>query len=519
MADLDSPADRAALGEVLRSARTRKQGHDLKQLFKALRRRGMDFRGGWFDTMLAGYCLNPSRTRYAIEDLALEHLGRRLPPPGPDRLCVEAATVEDLARRLEEDLERLSLKPLFDRLEMPLVEILADMELVGIQVDRGYLYRLQEELAGRIAALQAELHALAGAAVNLNSPKQIASVLFQKLGLPAQRRTKTGFSTDEEVLRTLSAAHPFPRKLLEYRELSKLRSTYVDALLEQADADGRVHTEFLQTGTATGRLSSVGPNLQNIPVRTPEGQKVRRAFGVPPESVLLSADYSQIDLRVLAHLSGDRALREAFARREDIHARTAAEVFHVPPDRVDPEARRLAKAINFGIVYGQTPRGLALEMGISPGQAQDYIARYMARYAGVAQWIQRQLQRARLEGSVRTLMGRIRYLPELSAKSATVRAFAERVAVNTPIQGSSADIIKAAMIAIWNLLRAGGYRTRMLLQIHDELLFEVPRAELEAVAPRIQRAMETAVALEVPIEVGLKVGPNWQEMESLELKV
>jgi DNA polymerase-1 len=326
---------------------------------------------------------------------------------------------------------------------------------------------------------------------------------------------KGGRSTDEEALQILAKQHPIPAKVLDFRELAKLKSTYIDGLLARLDPkDFRVRTHFDQTGTATGRLSSLDPNLQNIPARSPAGQRIRRAFVAEPGCLLVSADYSQIDLRVLAHVSGDQTLSDSFRREEDIHTRTAGEVFHVPPDKVDKELRRRAKAINFGIVYGQTAFGLAAELGIPQGEAGRYIKDYLARYPGVASWVEKNLEAARREGLVRTPFGRVRHLPELHAKNTALRQFAERAARNTPIQGGSADIIKLAMIAADRGL-PGRWKARLLLQIHDELLFEVPRGQAAAFAAWAKQTREGAAKLDVPLVADVKAGENWQDMEAV----
>jgi DNA polymerase-1 len=348
----------------------------------------------------------------------------------------------------------------------------------------------------------------------VNSPKQLAVVLFEKLKLPVVRKTKTGFSTDEEVLQKLSSQHPLPAKMLAYRELAKLKSTYIDGLLAQVRDSGRVHTRFNQAVAATGRLSSSEPNLQNIPIRSDYGRQIRRAFVPAAGCVFLSADYSQIDLRVLAHVSGDPALVSAFQRGEDIHAATARDIFHLgSTSAVTEEQRRVAKSVNFGIVYGQTGFGLAQQLGIPMGQAQSYINAYLERYAGVKRWMERIIDEARRDGFVTTLLNRRRYLPEIAAANAAVRGFAERTAMNTPIQGTSADIIKVAMRNVAGLLTERGWKTRVLLQVHDDLLFEVPSGELAEAAELLQKVMEDAVALDVPIRVDLKTGANWAEMK------
>jgi DNA polymerase I len=527
---------REALAAAFENESLPKVGHHLKFDLLVLRRHGFPLKGIRFDTLLASYCLNPSRASHGLKDLALDLLGETMTrieeligkgakQTTMDRVPVASAADYagadvDVTLRLKEKFEPLleekGVRKLFDDVEMPLVEILADMEQAGLGVDIPYLRDVQAAFDRDIRALEQDIHAAAGQTFNLNSSRQLSFVLFEKLQLPVVRRTKTGYSTDEEVLRRLSAQHPLPAKMVEYRELTKLKSTYIDALLDLVNPDtGRVHTSFNQAVTATGRLSSSDPNLQNIPIRTEHGRRIRRAFVPRKGWSLVSADYSQIDLRVLAHVSKDPALCEAFRRGGDIHAATAREIFHVAEGSpVTPDQRRVAKTVNFGIVYGQTAFGLSQQLGIPMAQAQSYIDEYFLRYAGVKTWIDRVLAQARRDGYVTTLLGRIRYLPEINAANAAVRSFAERTAMNTPIQGTSADIIKVAMRNIASLLRAGPFQTRILLQVHDDLLFEVPPEEKDRVVPQIRRAMETAVPLDIPIVADIKSGVNWSDMDS-----
>jgi len=481
-----------------------KVGYDLKQTRAALERAGLDAAGSFFDTMLAAYCLNPADS------------GRRTAAKDPRAALLEGAASALDHEVLAEGMQNAGVLKLFTDVEMPLSEILREMEDVGVAVDAPYLGALLTEFEADIEVLKEDIRRLAGGDLNVNSPKQLGAFLYDKLGLPVPHETaKGGRSTDEEALQILAKQNPVPAKILDYRELSKLKSTYIDGLLQRLDPrDGRVHTHFDQTGTATGRLSSLDPNLQNIPVRSPAGQRIRRCFVAPAGCVLVSADYSQIDLRVLAHVSADKVLGESFIKGEDIHLRTACEVFHEPPQRIDKELRRRAKAINFGIVYGQSPFGLAAELGIGQGEAARYIKDYFSRYGGVAAWIEENLAAARRDGLVRTLCGRIRHLPELHAKNTALRQFAERAARNTPIQGGSADIIKLAMLEAAKGL-PGPWKARMLLQIHDELLFEVPKTDVFKFAAWAKKTMEGAVTLKVPLVVDVKAGPNWQDMEAI----
>ncbi|MFN3967086.1 MAG: DNA polymerase I, partial [Endomicrobiia bacterium] len=376
------------------------------------------------------------------------------------------------------------------------------------------LYKIQDAFKKEIEKIENEIYELAGGNFNINSPKQLSFILYEKLKLPAIRKIKTGHSTDEDVLKVLSNLHPLPSKLIKYRELQKLKSTYIDALLNLVDKKTfRIHTSFNQTVTATGRLSSTEPNLQNIPIRTEEGKKIRRAFISEEGCVLLSADYSQIDLRVLAHTSNDAVLKEAFFQNKDIHIATACEIFGVKPEEITPELRRIAKTINFGIIYGMSSYGLSQELGIDQKQAQDYIDNYFRKYSGVKKWIEETLHFARKNGYVKTLLNRIRYLPEINSNNSQIRNFAERIAINTPIQGTSADIIKVAMIKIYKKFNEEKLKTKMLLQIHDDLLFEVPVNEIEKAKEIIKKEMETAVNLSIPILVDIKFGTNWRDMK------
>lgn len=515
-----------------------KIGQNLKFDYLVLKRSGAVLKGMAFDTLIASYCLNPSGLTHGLKELSQDVLGETMTAieeligKGAKQITMDkvdvartaeyagadAEVVLRLKDKMEPQLQERGLEALFREVEMPLVRLLAEMEEAGIRVDVPYLNGLSREFERDIAALESAIHGMAGEPFNINSPKQLAALLFEKLKLPVIRRTKTGYSTDEEVMQKLSALHPLPAKILEYRELAKLKSTYIDALLEQVDPKtGRVHTSFNQAIAATGRLSSSDPNLQNIPIRTEHGRRIRRAFVSEKGSVLLSADYSQIDLRVLAHVSKDPVLCEAFERGEDVHSATAREIFGLPRSETPTaEQRRVAKSVNFGIAYGQTPFGLSQQLGIDNAQAKDYIERYFRRHTGVERWIRATLEQARKDGYVTTLLHRIRYLPEINASNGTVRAFAERTAMNTPIQGTSADIIKVAMRNVARLIEEKGWKTRMLLQVHDELLFEVPEKELAAAAPLIRSAMEGGVGLDVPIVVDLKKGVNWSEMEKME---
>ncbi len=521
-----------ALRPLLEDPSAGKVGYDLKSAIAPLHRRGICLRGILTDVMVASYVLNPSRRSHSLSDLALEYLDEKIvPPQGPSRgqrgdlslahVPVEQASafacqVADVAWRLcrvllprmvAEGTERL-----FRELETPLIPVLARMEMHGIRVDVERLNELAGEMEEALMRLEGEIQRLAGGPFNVNSPQQLAQVLFERLKLPVVKRTKTGYSTDMDVLQELAKGHELPAKVLEYRTLSKLKSTYVEALPQMVNpATGRIHTSFNQTVTATGRLSSSEPNLQNIPVRGEMGRRIRKAF-VPEEGWwFLSADYSQVELRVLAHLSRDPILMEAFHKGEDVHARTAAEIFGVSPDMVTEQMRREAKVIVFGIVYGMSAFGLARELGVEPKVAQAYIEGYFQRYRGVRDFLDQIVEGAREKGYVETLMGRRRYVPEICSSNKSVRKFAERAAINTPIQGTAADLIKKAMISIQGQIEARALATRMLLQVHDELLFEVPQGERDTVESLVREEMEGAERMSVPLKVEIGWGRDWAE--------
>ncbi len=520
------------LRPMLEDSSVRKVGHDLKSAITLLAARGVCLRGIGTDVMVASYVLNPSRRSHSLGDLALEYLDEKIVPPqapsGGQRKALPLAEIPvgeasvfachaaDVAFRLcgvllpkmlAEGTERL-----FRELEMPLIPVLARMEMHGIRVNVERLSELAREMGDDLLRLELEIQGLAGGPFNINSPQQLAQVLFERLKLPVVKKTKTGYSTDMEVLQELAKGHELPAKVLEYRTLSKLKSTYVEALPQMLNADtGRIHTSFNQTVTATGRLSSSEPNLQNIPVRGEMGRRIRKAF-VPEEGWwFLSADYSQVELRILAHLSEDPILMEAFHKGEDVHARTAAEIFGVSPEMITEQMRREAKVIVFGIVYGMSAFGLARELGVEPKVAQAYIEGYFQRYRGVRDFLDRIVEGAREKGYVETLMGRRRYLPEISSSNKSVRKFAERAAINTPIQGTAADLIKKAMISIQGEIEARALATRMLLQVHDELLFEVPEGERDTVESLVREEMEGVERMRVPLRVEMGWGKDWAE--------
>jgi DNA polymerase I len=415
---------------------------------------------------------------------------------------------------LRAEVDKQGLTELYEKIDLPLARVLAGMETVGVRVDREELERISAKAEEEIFKLEKSIHELAGFEFKINSPQQLAEVLFDKLNLQAPRRSRMkSRSTAAEVLDELALVHELPKKVLEYRELTKLKSTYADALPRLIHpATGRLHTRFSQTGTATGRLSSANPNLQNIPVRTELGREIRAAFVAPPGKLLLSADYSQIELRILAHLSGDAVLVEAFRRREDIHSRTAQEVFGVAPLMQTPEHRRVAKVINFGVIYGLSAFGLAQQLSIEQREAAQFIAAYFERYSGVKKYLDRQIAEVRKTGVSKTLFGRPRPIPEINSPQPSLRNFAERTAMNTPMQGAAADLIKLAMIEL-DVLLARDFEARMILQVHDELLFEAPEEEVPRLTKVVKEVMEGVYKLSVPLVVETKAGANWRDMK------
>ncbi|MGQ0568645.1 MAG: DNA polymerase I [Armatimonadota bacterium] len=507
------------LHAIFQNPAIRKDSGDLKADLLTLRRKGLTPSGFDFDVGIASYLLNPGKRTHSLATAAREFLGQDLEPDpstgdGSPAIVAEAAdALVRLRPILELRMQDRQVDGLFRDVEIPLADVLAGMEEAGVAVDRPYLTALGEEIAARIEGLEAEIYRLAGTEFNIGSPKQLSFVLFEKLQLPPLKRTKTGFSTDAEVLESLAPRHEVVARIVEHRELSKLKSTYVDVLPRLADpTTGRVHTTFNQTLAATGRVITEQPNLQNIPIRSEEGRRIRRGIIAPPGSVLLSVDYSQIDLRVLAHITDDPSLVGAFERGEDIHTVTAAEVFGVALDAVTPELRRRAKAIVFGVAYGMSEHGLAGQLGIAREEARSFIDRYYARFPGVRAYMLSVVDQARRDGFVTTVLSRRRYLPDLMSRNRQVREAAERTAINTPIQGSSADIIKLAMLAIARKIVPLFPGLRLTLQIHDELLFESPDASYAAVAHRVRSVMEGAFPLSVPLVAEAKAGPNWAEM-------
>jgi len=505
------------LDAAISNVRIKKTGYDLKKLKVSLSRQGVILNGLDFDVMIAAYLLNPSRSSYALTDLALENLGEFIRQESLETKKSLSLVIK-LKPVLKAALEEKGLLQLFVELEMPLVSVLSQMEQEGIKLDLKLLKELSRDIEKRLIKLIADIYEVSGTQFNINSPKQLGQVLFEKLALPVIKKTKTGPSTDEEVLRRLSEKHALPVLLLEYRQLTKLKNTYVDALPKLVDPEtGKVHTSFNQTGTETGRLSSSNPNLQNIPIKTDIGAKIRQAIiASGKDHCLLSCDYSQIELRVLAHLCGDKTLVEAFHKNQDVHRLTASLIYNVSEAEVVDNMREVAKRVNFGIVYGQSAYGLSKDLAIPINQAQDFIDAYFLRYPKVRDFIEAQINKARSDGFVTTLMGRRRYIPEINSKNMGIRQFAERQAVNTPIQGTASDLIKMAMVKISKQIEDGSLESRMILQIHDELVFDLPAGELKVLTRLVKEEMEQVKQLDVPIKIDMKKGDNWLEMEAVE---
>ncbi len=518
---------------LLEDARRPKCGQNAKYDMLVMSRYGVKMAGVVFDTMIASYLLNPTSRQHNLDALAMEHFNYKKIPTseligkGKAQITMRDVPVETVSRYACEDadftwrlrnhflpkLRDAGVNELFEQVEMPLVAVLAEVEKAGVKLDLPFLKNMSTELEATLGTLMADIYELAGEQFNINSPKQLEKILFDKLKLPASRRTKTGRSTDADVLEKLSPKHELPKKLLEFRELSKLKSTYVDALPALVNPyTKRVHTSYNQAIAATGRLSSSDPNLQNIPIRTEIGRRIRRAF-IPGEKgwKLLDADYSQIELRIVAHLSQDAALIEAFRNDEDIHTSTAARVFNIDPQEMTTDIRRRAKEINFGIIYGMGAYGLSQRLGISPEEAQNFITNYYAQYPGVNAFMMGTIADAHKKGYVTTMLNRRRYLPDINSDTRRSREFAERTAINTPIQGTAADMIKLAMIKIHQRLVKENLRSRMILQVHDELVFEAPEDELAVLEKLVREEMSSAIKLDVPIKVDVGVGENWLE--------
>jgi DNA polymerase I len=510
----------------------KKHGHDMKNAMIILVRRGVDLQGLGCDTMVGSYILNPAKHSFELADVVRNYLGRHITHPkdligsgakavsfsvipvekARDYACRRADAILALAAALHEKIVEDGFKDLYYGVELPLVSVLAAMEKKGVLLDTQFLATMSREIEQLMSLTEEKVYQLAGEKFNISSPKQLQVVLFEKLGLPKGKKTKEGHSTDIEVLTNLARSHELPAEILSYRTMAKLRSTYIDALPLLINPEtGRIHTSYNQTVTATGRLSSSNPNLQNIPIRTPEGKRIRQAFIAPEGWEIISADYSQIELRILAHLSCDSALIDAFKEDVDIHTATAANVFSVFPEMVTAEMRRQAKVINFGILYGMSAFGLSKELNVPQKTAQVYIDEYFSKYPAVRAYLDEILKNARNDGYVSTLLNRRRYLPEINSTNAPVRQFAERTAMNTPIQGTAADLIKVAMINISHLMAKKHLMASMIMQVHDELVFEVPLAEKKEVLALVKTEMEGVIKLKVPLKVDISSGRNWDE--------
>ncbi|MFA6321803.1 MAG: DNA polymerase I [Candidatus Omnitrophota bacterium] len=523
------------LKPIFENEKIKKIGQNIKYEYIVLANYGIELKGISFDTMVASYVLNPSKLNHNLEDICLEYLSHKMTTPIQELLgkgktaitmdqvdvkkvsdycCEDSDVTLRLKNILEKEMSDKGLDKLFNDVEIPLIKVLATIEINGVAIDKDYLDVLSKEMECRLDKLTKEIYEIAGEEFNINSPKQLSKILFEKLKLPIVKKTKTGISTNEEVLVKLAAEHKLPKMLLEYRELAKLKSTYIDSLPELVNPKtARVHASFNQTVTATGRLSSSGPNLQNIPIRTEEGKKIRKAFiSSSKDNVLLSADYSQIELRILAHMSGDKQLAKAFKEGLDIHSFTASLVFGIKEDEITSEMRSMAKTVNFGIVYGMSPYGLSQALNIGVDKAKEFIDAYFERYPDVKVYLEGLIKEARDNGFVATILGRRRYIPEINNPDMRIRQFAERTAINAPIQGSAADVIKVAMIAIDEKLAKNKMETKMILQVHDELVFDVPKNELEKARKIVKEGMEDIIKLKVPVEAHIEVGKNWLEM-------
>ena len=517
--------------ELLRalfSGEIQKVSHNVKDLMHLLLDEGLSTDGFCFDTALAAYLLSPTDGSYELEKLGITYFNQEFPkakeylapdafgpladPAGPaEAMCAHAALAAALYRALAPKLEELDMHELYYGLELPLCPVLAEMERAGMLVDRRALADFGILLDGRIQADEALIYELAGEEFNINSTQQFGRILFDKLGLPPVKKTKTGYSTNADVLEKLRDKHPIVEAVLDYRQLAKLKSTYVDGLTKVIAADGRIHTSFQNTVTATGRLSSTEPNLQNIPVRTELGAELRKMFVAPAGRVLVDADYSQIELRLLAHIAGDEHMIAAFRTGEDIHTVTASQVFGVPPEQVTHEMRRRAKAVNFGIVYGISDFSLSQDIGVTRAEAKAYMEKYFEKYSGVHAYMTQVVERAKADGYVSTLMGRRRWLPELKSSNFNLRSFGERVALNMPIQGTAADLIKEAMLRVDGRLRREGLEARLVLQVHDELIVECPEGEAEQVQRLLAEEMEHVAELAVPLTAEAHAGKSWAE--------
>lgn len=518
---------------IFENPQIEKIGHSLKKDMAILFRYGIQIQNYGFDSMIAQYLIDPSQSDYSINKLSEEYLGaygtdeEMLLGKGKGKKTFSQLSEEDMASHLSFTLETVfalegkmiekireyDMEELYYNVELPLTEVLSSMEYLGFKVDEDQLKMLGEQFDAEIKSLTEEIHQLGGGEFNINSPKQIGEILFDRLNLPVIKKTKTGYSTSVEVLEKLKDKHPIIEKILRYRQIVKLKSTYIDGLTALINRKtGRIHSSFNQTITSTGRISSTEPNLQNIPIRTEDGRRIRKAFvAEKPDYTLVDADYSQIELRVLAHISQDEKMMEAFIKDQDIHTKTASEVFHLPMEEVTPSIRNNAKAVNFGIVYGISDYGLSQDLNITRKEAKDFIDKYLDNYTGVRQFMEDIVVEGKEKGYVETLLHRRRYIPELKSKNFNVRSFGERIAMNTPIQGSAADIIKVAMVKVYKALREKGLKSRLILQVHDELIIETHMDELDEVKTILKEIMEGSISLSIPLRVDIEIGDSWYE--------
>lgn len=506
--------DIGAFRELFEAGDIKKNTFASKQVYAYLHSLGIEMENLDFDAEIAAYILNPSESKYELENI-INRYGGGVLEGSSINMETRALFVDKLSlikTNMYEEIKKLGMDELFNQVEMPLVKCLAFMEEKGFNVNRETLREIGFQLSEEIDKLTGEIFDLAGEEFNINSPKQLGVILFERLGLPVIKKTKTGYSTDAEVLEELSSRHDIVDKILSYRQLTKLKSTYIDGLISSIGEDGKIHSSFNQTVTATGRISSTEPNLQNIPIKMEQGRQIRKAF-IPKsdEFVIMSADYSQIELRVLAHISNDENLIDAFVNNQDIHRRTASEVFGIPMEEVTGLQRSRAKAVNFGIVYGLSDFGLSKDLRIPVKEAKQYIENYFNRYSGVKNYLDSAISEAKEKGYVSTLMNRIRYIPEIKSTNRNVKMLGERLAMNTPIQGTAADIIKIAMIRVFRRLKKEGLKTSLILQVHDELVLEVFKEELEYVSQLVREEMEGAMNLSVPLAVDINIGDNWYE--------
>lgn len=517
------------LKKILEDESIPKVGHNLKYDILILRQEGIYVKGRLYDTMLASYLLNPNKPDHSLENVGLQYLFYKKRPFNEvlgKRHCFSEVPIDEATQYAAEDAELAmelkdilfeklkteGLEDLYFNMEMPLIYVLSDIEEAGVRINKERLQELSKELDRELAIIESRIYSMAGEGFNINSPQQLRKILFEKLGLKPSKKTKTGYSTGVDVLENLAKVHDLPQEILNYRTFYKLKATYVNALPKLIDKKtGRIHTSFNQTVTATGRLSSSEPNLQNIPIRGEWGTKIREVFIADKGCVLISADYSQVELRILAHISGDEGLADAFKKGIDIHTKTASDLFNTSEDEVTEDMRRIAKTVNFGIIYGISPFGLSEALDISPKEADSYIKQYFLKYRGVKNYMDNAIEMAKDYGYVKTLLGRKRPIPEINNPNTNIRQQAERLAINTPIQGTAADLIKIAMINIWQRLKERNLKTKIILQIHDELLFEAPDNEIDAAEKLIKDEMENALTLSVPLKVDIGIGKNWAE--------